>query len=467
MNNYYKLKFKAVVVIGIALAFIIPGASVLADSDYEIIIVSDTALPGEIDNIIEVNGSWIDTITGYSVDIQWQDTTAGVLQNIEITLTGCIDESPSYFSHQIIGDGESGGRIQVTVLTHAPIAPGSGKLFNIVHDVDAAVPPQIVDIIAYPGTNGYFAGLFQIAEVIPGQLEIINNPPLIPGVPGGPQQILIGRTGVFNASTTDPEGDDISYKFSWGDGSESAWTTYHPSGELIQVNKAFLSTGSFDVKVKARDIYEEESDWSDPLTVEVYNNPPDDPQIDGPSEGLVDVQYDFDIVSNDMDGHTIKYTVDWDDGSTPYQTSLMHGGQSIHVNHTWAASGDYVIEVTVTDQYGAESFGTHEITIEAAELEIGDIKGGLFQISSSITNIGGADATNVDWSINVDGLVFIGKEITGSESTLAASDSIDTIDKPFIGFGPVTITITANADGLEEITKTADGFALFVFVIIQ
>ena len=100
-------------------------------------------------------------------------------------------------------------------------------------------------------------------------VNVENKPPLIPGKPSGPQNVRINEAHTYTACTTDPDGDDIYYKFDWGDGTTSGWLGPYKSGEEIQVNHSWNKRGTYEVKVKAKDIYGAESGWSDPLTVTV------------------------------------------------------------------------------------------------------------------------------------------------------------------------------------------------------
>ena len=97
-----------------------------------------------------------------------------------------------------------------------------------------------------------------------------NDPPDKPSKPSGPED---GRAGVeytYTSSTTDPEGDKISYLFDWGDGTTSGWTDHIASGEIANASHTWTAKGTYQVKVKARDIPRfEESDWSYPLSVNI------------------------------------------------------------------------------------------------------------------------------------------------------------------------------------------------------
>lgn len=98
-----------------------------------------------------------------------------------------------------------------------------------------------------------------------------SNPPNTPGVPEGPSSGVVGDALTFRATTTDPDGDSVSFQFNWGDGSSSDWTSYVASGETGTAQKAFQSEGTYHVKVKARDTYGVTSAWSDSLTVGIVS----------------------------------------------------------------------------------------------------------------------------------------------------------------------------------------------------
>ncbi|MCD6481402.1 MAG: hypothetical protein J7L31_03915 [Thermoplasmata archaeon] len=91
-------------------------------------------------------------------------------------------------------------------------------------------------------------------------------------------------------------------------------------------------------------------------------------------------------------------------------------------------------------------------------ITIKDIAGG-FGVKATIANTGTADAENVEWSITLDGLVFMGKEKSGNVNIAAGSEV--TIKSGLVfGIGPVSIT--AKAGGA---TKTASGMAVGPFIL--
>ncbi len=95
----------------------------------------------------------------------------------------------------------------------------------------------------------------------------LNQKPYIPERPSGP---ISGRPNIeysYSSSTIDPQDDNLFYLFNWGDGNDSGWLGPFNSGETCEATYYWGSQGNYEIKVKARDIHESESDWSDPLSV--------------------------------------------------------------------------------------------------------------------------------------------------------------------------------------------------------
>lgn len=93
-----------------------------------------------------------------------------------------------------------------------------------------------------------------------------ENPPLQP-ILSGPTVGRVGRSYVYSAYTTDPEGDNVYYLFDWSDGTDSGWIGPFNSVGICQESHIWTVKGNYAVKVKAKDIHDAESVWSDPITV--------------------------------------------------------------------------------------------------------------------------------------------------------------------------------------------------------
>jgi hypothetical protein len=106
--------------------------------------------------------------------------------------------------------------------------------------------------------------------IIPTGRTTPSNPPDPPDL-FGPN---IGRAGItykYSSSTIDPDGDQVSYLFDWGDGKKSEWTEFVDSGVEITASHSW-GMGKYIIKVKSRDIHGAESQWSDPLSVSMPKN---------------------------------------------------------------------------------------------------------------------------------------------------------------------------------------------------
>ena len=94
-----------------------------------------------------------------------------------------------------------------------------------------------------------------------------SNPPVKPTTPDGPATGEVGTEYTYTTSTTDPDGDKISYMFDWGDGTFSGWVGPINSGATASAKKTWNSQGTFQVKVVAKDTHGILSVWSDPLPI--------------------------------------------------------------------------------------------------------------------------------------------------------------------------------------------------------
>ena len=61
---------------------------------------------------------------------------------------------------------------------------------------------------------------------------------------------------------TDPDGDDIWYYVDWDDWEDTLWLGPYPSGQEVIVSHTWDDRGKYTIRAKARDIFEEESDWA-------------------------------------------------------------------------------------------------------------------------------------------------------------------------------------------------------------
>jgi len=94
-----------------------------------------------------------------------------------------------------------------------------------------------------------------------------SQPPAKPSIPDGPTSGSVNTEYSYTTSTTDPEGNKISYMFEWGDGTYSSWIGPLNSGATATGKKTWTTKGDYMVRVVAKDDHGVLSEWSDPLPI--------------------------------------------------------------------------------------------------------------------------------------------------------------------------------------------------------
>lgn len=93
-----------------------------------------------------------------------------------------------------------------------------------------------------------------------------------PNTPLHPQGLSYGNISdeiIFTTSTNDPDGQDVYYKWDWGDGKKSEWLGPYTSGLTIQSSHSWDEPGSYKIKVKAIDSIGAESNWSSEFLITI------------------------------------------------------------------------------------------------------------------------------------------------------------------------------------------------------
>ena len=138
-------------------------------------------------------------------------------------------------------------------------------------DAGSYIGAPSVDFDGYPRSQGTAIdiGVFEY--------RYDNSSPNKPSKPSGLTKGMIGQNYTYTTSTTDPEGDQLYYNWSWGDGTYSGWIGPYYSGEIVNQSHSWNDKENYQIKVKAKDILGMESDWSDPLAIKMpktYINKP-------------------------------------------------------------------------------------------------------------------------------------------------------------------------------------------------
>jgi outer membrane protein assembly factor BamB len=210
-------------------------------------------------------------------------TTGNKLWNF--TTSNKVDSSPaiaygkvyfgSYDSYVYCVDASTGGQIwkykTMGAVTSSPAIAG-GKIYlgsfdhnfyclnaitgNTIWTYDAgkevSSSPAVAD------------GALYIGGVVNGRIYCFKD-----GTPGSPDTPTItgpakGKVKVptkYNFTTTDPNGDEVSYYIDWGDGTSTGWIGPYPSGDIINKSHTWSKKGDYSIKAKAKNSHGNESGW--------------------------------------------------------------------------------------------------------------------------------------------------------------------------------------------------------------
>ncbi|UCF49271.1 MAG: hypothetical protein JSU91_05860, partial [Thermoplasmatales archaeon] len=97
-----------------------------------------------------------------------------------------------------------------------------------------------------------------------------NDPPTNPTI-DGPNKAKVGVLHTFIFTSTDSDGDDVSYYIDWGDDTTTSWSSFQSSGSDYIEDHEWKKQGKYTIEAKAKDIYNAESDWTQ-LEVEIPRN---------------------------------------------------------------------------------------------------------------------------------------------------------------------------------------------------
>ena len=232
-----------------------------------------------------------------------------------------------------------------------------------------------------------------------------SEPPAQPTKPAGRTYGLWNLEYTYTSSTTDPNGDQIYYLFDWGDGT-SDWVGPYSSGQTGIASHIWTVLGTYEVKVKARDVWGAGSIWSEPLDVTISDNtPPNNPTITGPNQvkPLLTYLFIFNATDNDT-GQQLYYAIDWGDGNGAVGLGPYDSGEAVHFTHSWNFKGNYVIKARVTDEPGAESEWTYFTLIVSLSIDIGGSSNQLFSnLVLKGANIGGLSGSQLLQNLMIRG----------------------------------------------------------------
>lgn len=103
---------------------------------------------------------------------------------------------------------------------------------------------------------------FQAFDATTITILLENNPPEKPIITG-PSEGRAGTEYEFTFQSNDPDGDDVYFWILWFEGCPGvSWDGPYSSNDLISKSYTYTEEGSFTLQVKAKDVYNIESEWA-------------------------------------------------------------------------------------------------------------------------------------------------------------------------------------------------------------
>lgn len=195
-----------------------------------------------------------------------------------------------------------------------------------------------------------------------------------------------------------------------------------------------------------------------PCTIIGENTPPGPPVLIGPTTGKPHEYYEYTISSNDPDGDTLSYLIDWGDGTTSGWIGPVPSGSAVVSGHSWENTGLYRIQGKAQDVHGVESSWSDPLllNISLSTIDV-SLKGGI-GIHIVVKNKGAEDLIRIPWNITIHGNhVIVGGSTSGILSQLKAGEE-KTIKSNAFGFGKISLSAH-----VQDVTRNATGVLFFCF----
>ncbi len=177
----------------------------------------------------------------------------------------------------------------------------------------------------------------------------------------------------YNSTTNDSNDDQMLYLFDWGDGNTTGWLGLFESNETVNASHTFENEGGYFIQVKAKDVFDNVSTWSEYILFRTETTPPSINSVNN-SPSFVGFGFNITFTTNVTDGDS--------------------GVESVTVNITYpdSSTGNYTMNNTVNDTYeyvfsDTWLVGQYNYTIWAMDnaYNINSSSGHSFNVSAEVT----------------------------------------------------------------------------------
>lgn len=214
-----------------------------------------------------------------------------------------------------------------------------------VEDIENGLFSTAGDIGAAGDDDVFGHGLVNAQAAVSYAMNLGSVTPPTARITASSTSVPFGQAIFLNASdSSDPDGVITAYRWDLGDG--TVFTTE-------SVTHTYAQSGSYPVSLTVTD--DDNLTDSDTITVQITNTPPAAVITSMNSSYNAGDSVRFDASSSDdPDGTIVEYAWNFGDGNT---------ATGLTVDHVYSTGGEYVAQLTVTDNGGAMGMASQAITI--------------------------------------------------------------------------------------------------------
>src|SRR5207237_910348 len=269
-----------------------------------------------------------------------------------------------------------------------------------------------------------------------------NHPPS--AAVGGPYTGIEGGSVAFDASgSSDPDGETVSYAWTFGDGS---------TGSGVKPTHVYADNGSYSVTLTVTDARGAASPAAS-TTATIANAAP--VASAGAQAATAGASFTFSATFSDagVNDGPWAFTIAWGDSSAQTTGSATSQASAITATHTYAAAGTDTVRITVADKDGATGSATAAVNVSATHRPPTAVAGAPYALKATFADPGRNDAPwsyAIDWG---DGGVQTTGTTASQASPIAATHAygaagtavvqVSVTDKDgAVGSATTTVTIT-------------------------
>ena len=184
--------------------------------------------------------------------------------DLNFSLTVWVDGVPNYYDKEVILDEDT--RRYDHYIWFEDISEVSFNDIYVPEDAKISITTTMNQLL-YSYSNGSSSTAIAAQIILVGLLEEIKivgpkNPPNAPTITGSTSG-KVGTPYTYKFTSTDPNGDDVSYYIKWGDGNVTDWTAFQAPGPPgYSESHTWDERGEYTIEAKAKDIFGAESDWA-------------------------------------------------------------------------------------------------------------------------------------------------------------------------------------------------------------